>query len=152
MITREELLEKLGEIPGLKPQDAGEAIGLIFKTDKYVNPETGQNILLIFLQLDEDGEYLKLQCPMAWKIKGRNVDDFLRACMMIQWRTKLIQFEYDESDGEIRPMIEWPIEDGTVTVKQLIRAIYGMKHLVDDYAPVLDRALETGKVDMPALR
>lgn len=149
MITQSKLVKRLGEIPGLKPQVKGDAVAVIFKTDHYVDPDTGMNALLIILKLRENGEYLEIFVPNAWKIKGKNVDDFLKACMMIQWKTKMIQFEYHESDGEVRPIIEWPIEDGTVTTKQLHRAISGMQQLVDGFAPVLDNALATGKVQFP---
>ncbi len=69
--------------------------------------------------------------------------------MEVQWKTKLIQFEYDSSDGEIRPMIEFPIEDSRFTSKQMMRCIHGLLSLVDEYAPVINKAKETGLVDFP---
>jgi hypothetical protein len=58
------------------------------------------------------------------------------------------QFEYDDSDGEVRPIIEWAVEDGTVTSKQLGRAIFGLVQIVDQFYPVLEQARTKGKIDM----
>jgi hypothetical protein len=68
--------------------------------------------------------------------------------MEIQWETKLIQFEYDDTDGEIRPIVEWPVEDGTVTSMQLARAILGLVMIVDRYYPVLEQAAHGHGVDL----
>lgn len=45
--------------------------------------------------------------------------------------------------------VEFPIEDGTITVKQLERCIKGLVGLIDDFYPILKRALDTGVVDFP---
>ncbi len=151
MITQAELLKRLRAIPGVRPQERDGRFVVIFKTDAYKDTD-GDKLLFIFIKLEENGEYIKIYCPMAWAIKGnKHAAAFREACMEIQFLTKLLQFEYDPRDGEIRPMIEWPIEDGTVTSPQLARAISGMKSLIDKYAPVLDKALATGKIDLPVL-
>ena len=66
---------------------------------------------------------------------------------MIQWRTKLIQFEYDAKDGEVRPVVEFPLMDAPLTGAQLMRAVNGLVELVDSYHPVLRRALDGGVVE-----
>jgi hypothetical protein len=123
-------------LPGVQP----DTVRLAFATQRFVDPDTNSKALVVVVRLEENGEYIKVFSPHAFEAKGRHAGDVLKACMEIQWETKLIQFEYDESDGEIRPIIEWPIEDGTVTAKQLARAIMGLALLVDRYAPVLEQA------------
>ncbi len=117
-----------------------------FEMDTYRSPG-GNRLLRMVLLVEEEGEYLKLFVPMALVAKGPHVDVFLRACAMMQWRTKLVQFEYDANDGEVRPMIEFPIEDGTVTARQLGRCVHGMVHLLDGYYEALERALARGEID-----
>jgi hypothetical protein len=63
---------------------------------------------------------------------------------MVQWKTKLIQFEFDARDGEVRPVIEFPLEDAPLTSKQLLRCLSGMTELVDKYHLVLMRVLDQG--------
>jgi hypothetical protein len=141
-VTIAEVSARLGEIPGLKvlPGVQPDTVRLAFATQRFVDPDTNSKALVVVVRLEENGEYIKVFSPHAFEAKGRHAGDVLKACMEIQWETKLIQFEYDESDGEIRPIIEWPIEDGTVTAKQLARAIMGLALLVDRYAPVLEQA------------
>ena len=117
-------------------------------TERYTNPR-GQKGLFLIISLSENGEYFTLFAPQAFQVTGPHVDAFLRACMLFQWKTKLIQFEYDDSDGEIRPVIEFPIEDSRLTHTQLRRCLHGIVTLVDDAYPVFKRALDTGVVEFP---
>ena len=101
------------------------------------------------IDLTENGEYFRIFSPRAYQIQGPHIDAFLKATAIIQWKTKLIQFEYDPSDGEVRPIIEWPIEDGTLTATQLRRCVSGLLGLLDDFHPVLQRAIDDGVVEFP---
>ena len=123
-----------------------EAIYILFETRQYRNPE-GEPALWMIISLDEGGEYFKIFAPNAFTADGNHPDIFLKACLVVQWRTKLIQFEYDDTDGEIRPIIEFPIEDGSLTAQQLKRCIGSMVQLIDEYAPFLERALEEGVIE-----
>jgi len=146
-ITIEELATLLeqNEIHFGKKDDSS-ALVMSFSTDNYVDSD-GDKGLLIVLTLEEDGEYFKCFAPAAFKVTGPNTRPFLEACASIQWHMKLVQFEYDPSDGEVRPIIEFPVEDGTITAKQLLRCIHGLAQIVDDAYPILDKALKTGVVD-----
>ncbi|MDP9177346.1 MAG: YbjN domain-containing protein [Gemmatimonadota bacterium] len=127
----------------------GDSLLIPAETRTYKDAD-GDQILFLVLQVLEGGEYLQLFCPMAFKVEGPHVDVFLKACAIVQWRTKLIQFEYDPRDGEIRPTIELPLEDSKVTARQLLRCVRGMVMLMDTYYPVLDRARTEGIIDFPA--
>jgi len=118
---------------------------LAFKTRNFKDTQ-GRDALLVAIQLDEDGGYIKFFAPLAFTIQGPHADAFLKACMQIQWMTRLIQFEFDANDGEVRPMVEFPIEDGKITLRQFQRCLYGLTSLVDDAYPTLKRALDTGVV------
>ena len=115
---------------------------------KYKDPD-GDDGLRLVIRLSESGGYFELYAPQAFKAAGPHVDAFLKACAIVQYRTKLIQFEYDPADGEIRPIIEFPIADGTLTQKQLARCVQGICQLVDDYYEPLKRALDEGVVEFP---
>ncbi len=118
-------------------------------TTKHYTDGDGDKALIIVVELDENGEYIKIFAPGAYKAVGPHQDAFLRACSMIQWRTKLIQFEWDETDGEIRPVVEFPIEDSNLTKNQLMRCIIGICRILDDFHPALERALKEGVVELP---
>ena len=106
--------------------------------------------LLIAITLEEEGQYVKIFAPSAFNADGSDyLDVFLRTCMMVQWKTKLVQFEYDPSDGEVRPIVEFPLEDATLTERQLMRSVSGLVGLLDHFAPTLQKALDEGIVEMP---
>ncbi len=147
-ITLDELGRKLAEVPGFKPlpgPEPGTKL-LMFRTKEFTNT-MGEKKLYVIVRLEEDGEYISIFSPIAMTARGSHADDVIKACAMVQWKTKLIQFEYDDGDGEIRPVIEWPVEDGTVTSKQLGRAVLGLVQIMDRFYPVIKRAGETGAVD-----
>ncbi len=124
-------------------------IGFFMKMETYENPEKGEKSLLLVAQLMEDGEYFQLFSPKAFVVNGEHQDAFLRACAIIQWKTKLIQFEWDKNDGEVRPVIEFPLEDGKLTLKQFGRCVHGMCQILDKFYPKLKLAADEGVVDFP---
>ncbi len=119
-----------------------------FTCDTYINKEGDQGALLV-AELMEDGKYFRLFAPSGFTATGPHADALLKACMMFQWRTKLIQFEFDANDGEVRPMIEFPLMDNTLTQDQLGRCIGGMVSLLDDFYPTAKKAIDEGKVRSP---
>ena len=133
-----------------KEQDDG-ALTILMRMKNYRDAD-GDEGLFIVIQLLEDGEYLRVFCPLAYKVSGPHTDIALRVCGMIQWQTKLIQYEYDHTDGELRPIVEFPLEDATLTFRQLKRCVMALCHLVDTYHSAIQRALEDGVVDLPELK
>jgi hypothetical protein len=124
------------------------SVVMMWDTRKYRNLE-GALTLLVVVQLSEDGEYVKVFMPNAFTAKGAHVDVLLKACMMVQWRTKLVQFEYDSQGGEIRPIVEFPLEDSKLTSKQLRRCVTSLVFLVDEYYDTLKKALDEGVLHFP---
>lgn len=131
---------------GLQYEEKDGGILTGFRTERFINQHQEKHVLLK-IRLIEDGKYFRLFAPLAFNASGPHVDAALRACMIAQWRTKLVQFEYDESDGEIRPVVEIPLEDGKLTQAQLERCIRGLAGLVDDLYPTLKRAADEGVIE-----
>jgi hypothetical protein len=148
MAMKLEEIEALLRESGIKFRSNPErgAILLGYETDTYVDSD-GDKSLRLVLELAEEGKYFRLLAPQAFSAIGPRPDALLKACMMYQWMTKLVQFEYDASDGEIRPVIEFPIEDGRIGKRQLERCLLGMVNLLDEAFPVFKKALETGEIE-----
>jgi hypothetical protein len=116
-----------------------------WRTDNYKNSDGDKDIGMI-IKLEEKGEFFKVFTPSAYKYKeGPSLLAVLETCMYVSWLTKMIQFEYDPSDGEIRAIIEFPLEDGKLTAKQLKRVLVGLVGIVDEYDPMIRAAIDTGK-------
>ena len=142
-------LEGLIKEVGIQHYDVqDDFIRFSMEMDCYATPD-GEDVLRLVIELSEEGEYVKIFSPRAYQVQGEHADAFLRAAAIVQWKTKLLQFEWDPSDGEVRPIVEWPIEDGTLTAKQIGRCISGMMQLLDQFHPVLEVARLTGAVDFP---
>ncbi len=126
---------------------------------KYKLDEEGARILtgvyaenvenfLIVVQLDEEGEFFELFAPriLSGVKEHPHKSAILQTMLSISWETKMLQWEYDPSDGEIRAIIEFPLEDAELTEKQFNRCLHGLVQIVDELAmPRLQAVMATGE-------
>lgn len=148
-ITVEELAAHL-EDEGLKYSlENSTTILSGFRTEHYVNANNGEKGIIIVIQVTEDGEYIQVFSPdcYLYPADGPHAASVFQALLFTSWRTKLVQFEYEPQSGEVRAIVEWPVEDGTVTRRQLLRAMHGMAQIVDLFDPLIRKAMEEGKFD-----
>lgn len=149
MATSLQHISAILEARGLRFQKRDtDAIVTGFATKHYRDAD-GDLHLSVVIRVTEEGEYLSLFAPLAYSVPESRAETFMTACAMIQWRTKLIQFEYDANDGEVRPVVEFPLEDAPLTERQLMRCLTGLVQLVDQYHPTLQTVLEDGVIDFP---
>lgn len=130
-----------------------DAKGWAYKLDEEENriltgiqADNIENFLIV-IQLDEDGEFFELFAPRVLSgVKDHpHKAAILQTMLAISWETKMLQWEYDPSDGEIRAIIEFPLEDSTLTERQFNRCLYSLVELVDEIAlPRLQTVMETG--------
>lgn len=104
--------------------------------------------LLVVIELEEGGEFFSVYAP---NVLSDDIRDHthklavLQTMLSISWETKMLQWEYDPSDGEIRAIIEFPLEDAEMTERQFNRCLHGLVQLVDEMAiPRLAHVMETG--------
>jgi hypothetical protein len=62
----------------------------------------------------------------------------------INWESRVVQYEMDTEDGEIRLAIDFPLEDGKLTELQLTRMLRLMPNVADQCHVGLRRAIEEG--------
>ncbi|NWF61136.1 MAG: hypothetical protein HXY43_18235 [Fischerella sp.] len=118
--------------------------------DRIITGVESENIedFLIVVQLDEEGKFFRLFAPQV--LAGVQDHPYkaaiLQSMLAISWETKMLQWEYDPSDGEIRAIIEFPLEDSILTEKQFNRCLSGLIQLIDSVAlPRLKAVMETGQ-------
>jgi hypothetical protein len=120
-----------------------------FGTQRYLDSE-GQNGIRVVIAPSENGGYLEIFCPGAYNCaQSPHKAIALQALLLISWRTKLVQFEFDEYDGEIRVKIEFPLEDALLTKRQLFRCVTGIAQIVDQFDPMIRGVLERGVIEWP---
>lgn len=121
-------------------------VALQYGTENYRDKD-GDDTLTIAIELEEEGEFLKVYAPEVYNCQGCTHQlAVFTAILAVSWKTKMIQFEYNMEDGEVRAVIEFPLEDSQLTEKQLMRAVTGINQLVDEYHPTISEAIETGEV------
>jgi len=117
----------------------------------YKTPDGDASVRLV-IRLVEDGEFLSVFSPNAW-----NIDDcphkaaVLEAIPSIQSQYKMLRFDYDPADGELRPNIELPLEDSSITSHQFHRVIHGLLDGIQRFDRVIRHAMETGEVSFACL-
>lgn len=102
--------------------------------------------IIVVIGLEENGEFLKIICPNLLRyLDGPHKLPLMQSLLMVSWETKMLQWEYDPGDGEVRAIIEFPIEDSLLTERQFFRAFTGLVTLIQTYLPRLKAVAETGK-------
>jgi len=143
--TFNEIQEMLVRI-GIKYQ-VKEADGYIvtgYTTEVYCDDE-GEKGVLIIIAVDDDGRFVKIFAPNLYLSKQEKYElAILKTCMQINQRIKMIQCEYDHSDGELRIVVDIPLEDSTLSERQFMRAMSCIIETVDTFDSAFRSAVEYG--------
>ena len=120
-------------------------LGSGFVTENYKD-EDGEHHLRVVIRLDEDGEYLALFAPKTYVCRPDHPSAraVFETAARMQYCRKLICWEYDPRDGEVRASVSLPLEDSQLTSRQFHRCLHGLISLVDDSYGQFRHALETG--------
>lgn len=134
--------------------NGSEYIETSIKTENYRNDDSAKSLSL-FIKLEEDGKFIKVLAPYVYRCalkSGSNRKAALfQALLQICWKTKMVQFEYDSDDGEIRAIIEFPLEDTPLSKSQLVRVMSTLSSVVDLYHEEIVKALTIdGDYGLPA--
>ena len=153
-ITRDELATKLREQWKKYMVTEGNDIIEISVSSKNFTGPTAEHFMNIILKVEEEGRYLKIIAPGLYSLKSINdrltMAALHRKLLQICWETKLVQFEFNNEELEIRGIVEIAIEDGTLTALQLQRAVQTLHEVVDHYHPDITEII-SGKSDAQAM-
>jgi len=143
--TIEQISEFLKD-DGLDFKIDGNIIRTWFKTHNY-RDANGNTSLGLIIRLEENGEFLKIMAPAVYKYSaGPYKAALFQVLLMVSWDTKMIQYEYDVSVGEVRANIEFPLEDSSLTQKQLMRCLHSIAGIVDENHGKVVAVIERGEL------
>ena len=109
-------------------------------------PEAGFERVVLVVRLQENGEFFEIIVPNVFTYPdGPNKLPLMQTLLHISWETKMLQWEYDPSDGEIRATIEFPLEDAPLTERQFFRAFDAMLQFLKVYSPRIRTVIDTGQ-------
>jgi len=138
-------LSSLLDSAGIKHRQKDDVIRTGFATDLYEDEDGDFGVNLI-LRIEENGELLRVQAPLAYRLpKDASPETqlaVLRTINQLHWETKIMHVEMDSEDGEIRLSIDYPIEDGKLTEKQVESLVRLMPQLIDQGHLAMRDALE----------
>lgn len=121
--------------------------------DSSYRDEDGDAYVRLVIQLSEDGGFVAVFAPNAWNIDDcPNKAAVFEALASIQAQYKMLRFDYDPTDGEIRPNMELPIEDSSLSSRQLHRMLHGMIGAIQRFHPVIRHAMDHGEVSFASLQ
>ncbi|MBU0928469.1 MAG: hypothetical protein KKA67_12025 [Spirochaetes bacterium] len=142
MATTLSTIESYMVAEGLKYSQHDDYLRTSFATDLYKDQD-GDSSVFIIARVEEDGEYFKLMAPNLYHYPpdGPNTSEVFRILLGVCWRSKLIKYEYDERDGEIRAIVEFPLEDAPLSSKQFLRCLNGLVQIIDEYHEAIALAI-----------
>jgi hypothetical protein len=141
-ITTSEIIDKLDDNwKKFLVVEADDIIEISVDTLKYKNSLGSLSIPIVF-KIEEEGRYLKVVVPNYFEINPNEKNYFfLKKLLKICWETKLVQFELNPKNGEVRAIIEVAVEDGTLTSTQIKRIVDTLLTVSDYYFDDLYRTL-----------
>ena len=116
----------------------------------YKDPQ-GEAVLRLVVKPENNGTFLRVFAPFVYNLKDSSHRDAgFQALLIANFRTNMVQFEFDPNDGEVRAGVEIPVEDAVVTQRQLRAILHGIASIVDEADPFVRGAIESGKVEHEA--
>jgi hypothetical protein len=114
-------------------------------TDVYRDSDDEKGISIVIVS-DENGEFVRIIAPNLYFNKNSEHElAVLQTCVQVSQCTKMIKCHCDEADGEIRMEIEIPLEDNSLSQKQLMRALSCIVETVEKFDECFRSAIEDGK-------
>jgi len=109
----------------------------------------GDASISFLIRVHDDGEFLSIAVPSTWNLADcPHRAAVFEALLDYQARAKLVRFDYDPEDGELRANAEIAVEDSEFTSAQLHRLVRAVGNSVLALDPVIRHAMRTGQVDM----
>lgn len=132
----------------IKCQKHEDAIFVPYGTNQYTNTTNNKNGVVILVVVQNEGEIVRLMVPNAYKFPSNgssyNKLALMQTMLQITYNTKMLQFEYDPDDGEIRITVDIPVMDGKLTGKQLDFCIHCIVHCLETYHEQILDAMRHG--------
>ena len=116
-----------------------------YPTEKYRDAD-GDSVVTFIFNVQESGEMIKVLVPRLYScINPVYRRAFFEVAIRKTFEKKLCFYDYDHRDGEIRMLLDLPLEDAKLTERQLRRIVQSMLLLIDANDEVVRAAVEQGE-------
>ncbi|WP_199245841.1 YbjN domain-containing protein [[Phormidium] sp. ETS-05] len=102
---------------------------------------------IVVIAVEEDGEYLVFTLPQLLTLPPDHphYEAALETLAYFGWQHKLVRWQRDPDDGEVRVQADLPIEDSELTAKQFWRTLRGAVQIAQQGQERLQQVLATGQ-------
>ena len=132
----------------IKHREHDGAVFVPYGTQNYTNTTNQKNGVVILIVTENEGEIVRLMVPNAYKFanggNSYNKLALMQTLLQITYTTKLLQFEYDPEDGEVRITVDIPVMDGELTDRQLGFCIDCIVHCLESFHEQILDAMRHG--------
>ena len=143
------LLDNLGWKYKPKPSETKEHEGTLFTgfpTESYLDSD-GDKFVNVVFSVQEGGELVKVLVPRLYEcIHPGHRRAFFETAIRKTYEKKLCFYDYDHRDGEIRMVLDIPLEDAQLTEQQIKRVVTSIVRLVDINDGDIRAAVEEGRL------
>lgn len=145
------LLDDIGWKYKSHPSDNNAKEGYIysgFPTKEYKDKD-GDNYASVLFSVQENGELIKFIIPKLYNCIDRNYRRaFFEVAIRNSFEKKLCFYDYDHRDGEIRMIVDMPLEDASITKQQITRIVKALLKLIDTNDKTVRAAVEEGRLPL----
>ncbi len=111
----------------------------------FANGEDDEKPELVVIKLHDDGKFVRFFEPKRYKyLEGEHKLALLETLLKIHWESKMLRWEYNPSDGEVRACVELPLEDTKLTKKLFMRVLMGFVKMMDTRHDRIQAVMDTG--------
>jgi hypothetical protein len=147
MATNLEVIKGYLDENNIKYRDEGNFLTVVYETENYTNFVNGEKSVLIIITTETMGHFVQLWVS-AYRFSSDsnsyNKLALLQTLLKITYDTKLLQFEYDPDDGEVRLMVDIPVMDSNLTALQLIYSLKAILRCLDSEHQNITDAMRHG--------
>ena len=124
-------------------------VRVILATEKYVDSQGEQSVLLIVEVMDE-GKSWRAFIPKLYTIEdGPNSVALMKAFLYCTFMSKFAAWEVDLESGDVQISVRGILSDGSLTQAQFDRTVEHLGWAVDYYHQMIVEAKETGVLNPP---
>ncbi len=122
---------------------------LTFKTRRYRNP-AGEKSLMVIVTISENGRHLEIAAVDAYSATdAKDVGKLCEFLMGQNYGTKLLRWEIDRCDGELRALADVAPIDGGITFDAFMRMLMTFPIVLDRLHPAIAKVMKTAKLPSP---
>ena len=130
-------------------QGANGQFIVTFATKRYVNP-VGEKVLGLILTIGEEGRYLEITAVQMYSANdAKDVGKIAEFLLGENHQQKLIRWELDRSDNEIRATAEVAPCDGSITFDAFMRMLMVFPCTADRLHPAITKVMTTAELPSP---